>query len=211
MEWAAQRGCRRVVLAGYSMGGNLVLKAAGEVQSHPALAGVVAVSAPIDLRESADALHHWSNRVYEWHFLRRLSARYRRKAAMFPAVFDAGRAARVQSIRDFDEYVTAPNCGFASADDYYHHAASAGVLDRIRVPALVLHALDDPFIRLTPATRALLQGNDGIRLVESARGGHCAFLEGSTPDYDGYWAERSLLHFVQSLPASNAHEEVSFC
>lgn len=206
LEWAVARGCRRVVLAGYSMGGNLVLKAAGELgrQAPRALAGVVAVSPPIDLGESAEALHHWRNRVYERRFLRNLKARYRRKVTLFPSVFEKKPLDRVRSIRDFDEYVMAPYCGFAGAADYYARAGAAAVVERIAVPTLVLHAMDDPFIRLTAQTRAKLQVNPCIRLVEPAHGGHCAFLEDPTPVYDGYWAEARLLQFVQERAAESA-------
>ena len=94
-------------LAGYSMGGNLVLKAVGELGADAPreLIGTVAVSPPMDLGESADALHHWSNRIYEKRFLNNLLARYKRKVKLYPAVFDAARAERVHSIRDFDEFI----------------------------------------------------------------------------------------------------------
>ncbi len=200
LAWAIGRGCTRVVLAGYSMGGNLVLKAAGELgaDAPPELTGVVAVSPPVDLRESADALHAWQNRVYERRFLRNLSARYLRKTKLFPAVFAPEPLARVRSIRDFDEYVMAPHCGFAGADDYYARAGASRVVSRIAVPTLVLHACDDPFIRLTPKTRAQLSEHPEITLLEPAHGGHCAFLEQPEPGYDGYWAERAIREFVQA-------------
>lgn len=200
LRWAIARGCRNVVLAGYSMGGNLVLKAAGELgqDTPPELAGVVAVSPPMDLRESADALHEWQNRLYASRFLKRLRAHYLRKTRLFPAVFPRAPLDRVHSIRDFDEYVMTPKCGFSGANDYYARAGSARVLEQIAVPTLILHACDDPFIRLTPPTRAKLAANPEITLVEPAHGGHCAFLEDPSPGYDGYWAERELLHFVQA-------------
>lgn len=200
LQWLVARECRRVVLAGYSMGGNLVLKAAGELGSDApgALAGLVAISPPMDLRESADALHHWTNRVYERRFLRNLKTRYRRKVTLFPAVFRKLSLDAVRSIRDFDEHVMAPYCGFAGADDYYARSGASRVLDRIAVPTLVLHAMDDPFIRLREQTRAKMQTNPCIQLLEPAHGGHCAFLEDAAPGYDGYWAEARLLEFVQA-------------
>ena len=198
LRWAIARGCRRVVLAGYSMGGNLVLKAAGEIgaEAPPELVGVVAVSPPMDLRESADALHEPQNRIYERRFLKNLSARYRRKMRLFPAVFSPKRLQRVRSIRDFDEYVMAPSCGFTGANDYYDRAGASRVIRRIAVPTLIVHACDDPFIRLTPATRAQMETHPEITLLEPAHGGHCAFLEDPAPEYDGRWAERALLEFV---------------
>ncbi len=206
LQWLIARDCGRVVLAGYSMGGNLVLKALGELgkAGPPELIAGVAVSPPMDLGDSADALHHWSNRLYEQRFLRNLLARYRRKVTLYPAIFDRNRAEDVHSIRDFDENVMTPYCGFDGASDYYDRAGSARVLDRIAVPTLILHACDDPFIRLTAGTRAKLHGNPYITLMEPAHGGHCAFLENPTDEYDGYWAERTLLHFVQQHAAARA-------
>ncbi len=211
LEWLIARRSSRVVLAGYSMGGNLVLKALGELGGDaPAeLIAGAAVSPPMDLGESADALHHWSNRLYECRFLRNLLARYRRKVTLYPAVFDRKRVAQVRSIRDFDENVMTPYCGFDGANDYYARAASANVLHRIAVPTLILHACDDPFIRLTEATRATLRMNPHITLLEPSHGGHCAFLETPTGGYDGYWAERTLLRFVQQHAA--LHTAVYAC
>ena len=213
LDWLTVRGCTRIVLAGYSMGGNLVLKAAGELGSTApqALIGVAAVSPPMDLGESADALHHWANRIYERRFLRNLTARYRRKLRLYPAVFDPGRIARVSSIRDFDEYAMTPYCGFDGADDYYARSGSALVVDAITVPTLILHACDDPFVRLTASTRAKLHANASITLAEPAHGGHCAFLEDAAEGYDGYWAERTLLHFVNDRAADTARMQVPLC
>ena len=213
LEWLLARGCRRVVLAGYSMGGNLVLKAAGELggDAPAALIGVAAISPPMDLGESADALHGWANRIYERRFLRNLLARYRRKVRLYPAVFDPARIARVRSIRDFDEYAMTPYCGFAGADDYYARSGSARVLDTIAVPTLILHACDDPFVRLTAPTRVKLQANAHITLLEPAHGGHCAFLENPSEGYDGYWAERTLLQFVKDRSAATGDGQVPLC
>ena len=188
----------RVALVGYSMGGNLVLKLAGElgVNAPRQLRAVVGVSPAVDLGESADALHLPSNRIYESKFLRALLKRFRRKAALFPRVYDPARADGIHSLRDFDERITALYSGFSGADDYYHRAAAARVLDRIAVPTLILHALDDPFIRLRPETRATIAGNPHLTLLEPAHGGHCAFLGKPGEGDDGYWAETTLLDFL---------------
>ena len=198
MEWLIAHGLRQVALAGYSMGGNMVLKAAGELGAHapPELKAVVGVSPPMDLRESADALGLKQNWLYERRFIKALKTRYRRKRALFPAVFLPMQMERVKSIRDFDEFVTGPQCGFTGANDYYARSSAALVAERIAVPTLVLHAWDDPFIRLTPATRAKLLANEWITLVEPQNGGHCAFLAEPAEGYDGYWAEHLLREFV---------------
>lgn len=196
------RNAQRWALVGYSMGGNLVLKLAGELgeRAAPLIAAVAGVSPVVDLGPSADALHEPANRIYEWKFLRGLVRRYARKCEIFPEIFDPKRSRGFRSIREFDEHVMAPNCGFAGADDYYHRAASARVVGRIAVPALVLHALDDPFIRLLPESRVNLLGNSNVHLIETEHGGHCAFLAPAT-GYDGYWAERLLLDFLTAQAA----------
>src|SRR5262249_57424957 len=100
------------------------------------------------------------------------------------------------SIREFDDIITAPYCGFTGADDYYHRAAAARVIDKIALPTLVVHAADDPFIRLLPETREKLLANPHITFLETAHGGHCAFL--AQPNgYDGRWAERQIIHFFR--------------
>jgi predicted alpha/beta-fold hydrolase len=199
-HFIAREHLESVALVGYSMGGNLVLKLAGELGANAPrqLHSVVAVSPSIDLAASADALHRPENRLYERHFLRSLTKRLRLKASLFPRAYDARRTAGIHSLRQYDERITALYSGFASADDYYFRASAARVLDRILVPTLVLHALDDPFVPLTPETLDALDANPYITILQSEHGGHCAFL--ATPDPasgdDGYWAETTLLRFV---------------
>ena len=187
------------------MGGNLVLKLAGELGAGavemPAgtrLAAVVGVSPAIDLGCSADALHEPLNRLYERRFLAALLKRFRRKAMLFPHVYDAARGDGVRSLREFDERITALYSGFSGAADYYHRAASARVVGLIAAPTLILHALDDPFVRLTAETRAVIRANPNVMLVEPEHGGHCAFLAAPAAGDDGYWAETTLLRFLRA-------------
>jgi hypothetical protein len=197
-----RHGLQSISLIGYSMGGNLVLKLAGELgMAAPAtLRSAIGVSPAVDLQPSADALHLRQNRLYEMKFLHNLLRRFRRKAVLFPRAYDRNRATGIRSLREFDDRITALYSGFSGADDYYTRAAAARVLDRIAVPTLILHALDDPFIRFTGETRDKIKANPNITLMESERGGHCAFL--AQPDgasgYDGYWAEHTLLRFLLS-------------
>jgi len=190
-----KRKVTRVGLVGYSMGGNLVLKLAGDLGSGaPAeLKAVAAVSPAADLAASADAMHDWDNRMYEWKFLWSLMRRFKKKRGMFPEVYK-NVARWPGSIREFDDVITARYCGFTGADDYYSRAAAARVVERIAVPTLVIHAADDPFIRLLPETRKKIESNAKITLIETTHGGHCAFL--SQPNgYDGRWAERSIIRY----------------
>lgn len=194
---SVDRGAGNWVAVGYSMGGNLVLKLAGDLGGHARgiLQAAVGVSPAMDLAASADALHLPVNRIYEWKFLRALLARFARKAALFPEIYSSQRARGVSTLRQFDNEITAFYSGFDSADDYYYRASSTRVASRIEVPTLVMHALDDPFIRMLPETRAILLENRHVRLIETTHGGHCAFLEPALAS-DGYWAERVLLGFL---------------
>jgi len=186
---------QRVALVGYSMGGNLVLKLAGEWGTRPPLCSVAAVCPAVDLAAGSDALHEPSNRIYEWHFLRRLMQRYRRKASLFPNVYTMGKPDPIRSLREFDDKIVARYCGFQSADDYYYRAAAARVIDRITVPTLILLALDDPFIRLTAETRSKILANPNIHFIETAHGGHCAYL-GTERGDDIHWAESTIIRYL---------------
>jgi len=204
-------GLRRVAMAGYSMGGNLVLKLAGELADQPPawLLAAVGVSPAADLAASADALHEPANRMYEWHFLRNLMKRFQRKAELFPEIYSMHGIGPVRSVREFDDRITARYSGFTGADDYYFRASAARVVDRISIPTLVLHALDDPFIRMMPQTREALTVNPATTLVETAHGGHCAFLAKkaaptelipeapvATVEDSRHWAEETLVRFL---------------
>jgi len=196
-ELIREDGLERIALIGFSMGGNLVLKLAGEWSDHgpPQVKAFAAVSPAMDLAASADALHSWRNRLYERKFLRGLRRRFRRKAFLFPELYDLSHLERFPSIREFDDKITARYEGFTGADDYYERAGSARVLEQIRVPTLVIHAQDDPFIRILAPTRAKLASNCAIHFVETAHGGHCAFL--AEPEgYDGRWAEKMVVDFA---------------
>jgi uncharacterized protein len=203
-HYTAQFNLRRVALVGYSMGGNMVLKLAGEWGSHPPLCAVATVCPAIDLAAGSDALHESANRIYEWHFLRGLMRRYRRKAALYPQIYGTDRIGRIRSLRQFDDEIVARHCGFRDADDYYYRAASARVVGKITVPTLILRAVDDPFVRMTPETRAKLLANPHVLLVETAHGGHCAYLSRDRGE-DIHWAEASIVHYLMrfAVPAES--------
>jgi len=195
----------RLALAGFSMGGNLVLKLAGEWGSTgPAqFLAVAAVCPAMDLAASADALHLKSNRLYEYYFVRKLRQRLREKARLFPEAFDTSRLRGVLSLRDFDDKITAYYCGFNGAADYYARAAAANVVDRIAVPALILHAANDPFIRILPETRRKILANPNITFIETEDGGHCSFLADPIA-YDGRWAEHQVVEFLRECQSEGA-------
>jgi predicted alpha/beta-fold hydrolase len=191
-------GFKRVALVGYSMGGNLVLKLAGELGNRSPLVAVAAVCPAIDLAPGSDALHESANRLYEARFLLGLMRRFRRKAELFPGRYQTVGIGPVRSLRDFDDKIVARYCGFRDADDYYYRAASARVVDRIAVPTLILCAADDPFIRLLPETRARLLANPHIDFVETRHGGHCAYLS-RDPGNEIHWAEATVMRYLESV------------
>jgi len=202
-HYAGRFGLERVALAGYSMGGNLVLKLAGEWGNRQPLCAVAAVCPAIDLAPGADALHEGFNRGYEWRFLRGLLGRYKRKAKLFPNLYVPRKEiGLVRSIREFDDKVVARYWGFRDADDYYDRAAAARVVSGIAVPTLVLHAQDDPFIRLRPETRARLIANPHISFVETRHGGHCAYLSRDAGN-EIHWAEATVTRFLQAMTAES--------
>jgi predicted alpha/beta-fold hydrolase len=189
----------RLALVGYSMGGNMVLKAVGEwgKDAPRELVAAAVVCPSMDLGPGADMLERFSNRIYQWYFLRSLKRSYREKARLFPEIFrSAEKLGGVRTIRQFDDVITAPHMGFRDAADYYERASSSRVLEGIRVPTLLVHALDDPFVPLLPATRARIAANPAITLVATEHGGHCAFLAAAN-GYDGRWAERRLVEFLK--------------
>jgi len=194
-------GVSRFALIGFSMGGNLVLKLAGEWGSDgpPQFRAVAAVCPAVDLAASADALHEPANRIYELYFLVQLFRRLRRKAKLFPGKFDVSRLRGVSSLRLFDDRITAYYCGFTGADDYYARAAAANVVDRIAVPALIIHAATDPFIRMQPETLQRIAANPNVTYVETDDGGHCAFVGEPNHANDGRWAEREVVEFVRQF------------
>jgi predicted alpha/beta-fold hydrolase len=220
-EVIASDGVSRLALVGFSMGGNIVLKLAGEwgSQGHsPPEFRAVAVCCPaIDLATSADTLHQPSNRIYETYFLWALRRRMLYKARLFPDHFDTSRLRGIRSLREFDDKVTAYYCGFTGVDDYYDRASAAHVVEQIAVPTLILHAANDPFIRITAETRRKILSNRNISFVETNDGGHCAFVgelsrlrtgspaqvgNGNDGRYDGhrddgYWAEHEIVNFLR--------------
>ena len=190
----------RVAIAGYSLGGNLALKLAGELgtEAPPELIAVAAVSPVMELETCVRAIERRENRIYEWNFCRNLQSRMRRKAKAFPQTFDLTGLWKIWSIRAFDDRYTAPHHGFAGASDYYHRASAMRVIDRVAIPALIITAEDDPFVPPEPFRDSRVTGNPNITTLITTHGGHCGFVSEAN-GYDGYWAERRILDFVEDV------------
>lgn len=198
-ELARTDAIDRVVVAGYSLGGNLALRLAGThgPADLPQVRAVCAVSPVLELETCVGALERRSNVVYQWNFVRNLKARMRRKNEHFPGAFDLANLGSIWSIRAFDTAYTAPYFGYASAEDYYNRASALRVLDRIQVPALIITAADDPFVPIGPFSDPKFAANTNVTLVVTEHGGHCGFLGNPHDGDDGYWAERAIVDFAK--------------
>lgn len=206
-ELIERDGITALVVAGYSLGGNLTLKLAGELgDAAPSqLKAVCAVSPTLDLARCIDALDRPGNFVYQWNFVRNLKSRMRRKAAAVPGAYSLESLRRIWTVRRFDDVYTAPHHGFRDSADYYYRASALRMVDRIRVPALIVTAEDDPFVPSAPFRHPAVTGNPNITVVVTPQGGHCAYVEGPEDDYDGYWAEREIVRFANASMSSRAN------
>lgn len=200
-ELARTGGLRRIVVAGYSLGGNLALKLAGEYGDTPppVLAAVAAVSPIVEIGECVRALERRSNVVYEWNFVRELKARMERKDRFWPGAFDLSKLPAIRTVRQFDDAYTAPHFGFRDAEDYYHRCSALRIAARIRVPALVITAADDPFVPPDSFRHEALASNPHVELHITEHGGHCGFVGSSRPGDDGYWAESQVVAFAHRV------------
>jgi predicted alpha/beta-fold hydrolase len=193
-------GIRAIGLAGYSLGGNLALKLAGEYGAHAPreLRSVVAVSPTMELAECVGALERRDNWIYQWNFVRNLKRRMRRKARAWPGRFPLDALSSVRTVREFDERFTAPHHGFRDAADYYYRASAARVIADVTVPTLIITAEDDPFVPTPPFTDPAVATNPAITVMLTPHGGHCGFFTADRDGHDGYWAEQMAVEFTAS-------------
>jgi predicted alpha/beta-fold hydrolase len=188
-----------IFFGGYSMGGNLVLKMAGELgpAAPPQLRGICAVVPALDLAQCVDACGLPRNRLYNWHFVSSLKARMRRKDKLFPGLFNLDGLNKVRTLRDFDNVITAPNCGYRDADDYYFRASAARVMYRISVPTLLIAAKDDPVIPFTSYADPAIAANPNITFLAPNHGGHGSFI--SNDSAERHWAEARIVEFCRNI------------
>ena len=177
-ELIAVDGLPAIGVAGYSLGGNLALKLAGEYGDARRRRSRRSAPSRRSSR-SANACARSNGRatvLYQWNFVKDLKRRMRRKDRFWPGRFDLSKLDRIRTVREFDEAYTAPYFGFRDAEDYYHRASAMRVVDRIRVPALIITAEDDPFVPAQPFHDPRVAGNPHITLFACEHGGHCGFV-----------------------------------
>ena len=197
-ELTGKDGIRALWVAGYSMGGNLVLKMAGEAgETCPALRGVAAVCPNVHPAACVAALEQRRNWIYHQYFLRKLKARLQRKAKRFPGQWDLSFLNDVRTLSQFDDVYTAPDGGYRNAADYYERSGARHVLESIRVPTLLITAQDDPFVPFASFDVPRISANPRMQLITPANGGHCGFLQRARANEDERWAENRIVEFIQ--------------
>lgn len=198
VETYRREGRGPIIVVGYSLGGNVVLKFAGESGEsiRSLVAGIVSVSTPIDLAACCRRMMDWDNRLYEWRFITRLKDRYRRRADAFPDLFSLDGLDGVQSVYEFDDRFTASHFGFGDANGYYGSQSSQVFLDRIAVPTLMIQSKDDPLIPFAVYSHPAIAANRHIQLVLTDHGGHVGFISRRSPRF---WVDQTILDWLPSL------------
>jgi uncharacterized protein len=195
-----------LVLAGFSLGGNVLLKWLGEhgEELPREVRAAAAVSVPFDLERGSRFIERGFSRVYGRHFLRTLRVKARTKLEQDPGLFDAMALERARTLFDFDDAVTAPVHGFAGATDYYRRSSSLGFLSSIRRPTLLLSAYDDPFLpaAVLREVERVARGNSCLNVEFHERGGHVGFISGRVPWAPRYYAEDRVLGFLEAALTS---------
>lgn len=193
---------RKLGAVGFSLGGNALLKLMGEREDGGSgvLEAAVAMSVPFDLAAGAEYLERTTmGRLYTRYFLRSLRAKVQAKTEALQARIDVGAALRAKTLRDFDDAATAVLHGFRDADHYYASCSSAGFIDGIRTPTMVLHSLDDPFLPSSSIPRAALEDNAALTAALTERGGHVGFLEGSLRSPILWGEQQAALYLREAL------------
>ncbi|MFN2498675.1 MAG: YheT family hydrolase [Pyrinomonadaceae bacterium] len=209
-ELIEQDHLSRLFLVGFSLGGNMVLKLAGEYGENAPkeVLAVCAISPSIDLQASAQLILKRSNWLYQQDFVNRLKHRLRVKHKLFPEQYDITGLSSVRTLREFDDRYTSRAHGFDGADDYYYRASSIRVIDRIRIPTLIIHAEDDPFIPFAPMLDPAVANNPYILLVAPKQGGHVAFIS-AKPRSSNYLLPDAHQHSALSTQHSALEEHSS--
>ncbi len=182
---------------GFSLGGNVLLKYLGQHADTAPLACAVAVSAPFDLHAAARRLECGFSRVYQHGLLRSLRLALRKKFKHMDAPVNLHGFDEINTIREYDDRITAPLHGFSGVDDYYTQSSCRQFLSRIRTPTLILHAADDPFMT-SAAIPAQAELSRHVTLELSERGGHVGFVCGAAPWKTRYWLEQRIPDYLEN-------------
>ena len=198
-------GFQHIFFAGYSMGGNLVTKMAGEwaADAPKELRGIAVVCPAMDLSACADALEEPLNFFYQRHFVKGLLERYRRKVELFPQRYSKNGFGPIRTVREFDDLITGPQFGYKDAEQYYQAAGAKRVIAQVKVPLLLMTAKDDPFVPYESFLRAKVADNPAVQFVATDHGGHCGFIS-KWPGEERHWAEARVVEFVSNVMTETA-------
>ena len=191
-----QESSAPLFMAGFSLGGNVSLKLAGELGNDAIglIDGICAISTPIDLSACSDALELPGNFIYENRFLDRLKDRIRRRYQQYPSLYDIGPIDRVRTIRQFDDTYTAKLFGFGTAENYFATQSSNQFLETIRIPSLLIQAKDDPMIPFRVYGHPAIRSNQNLRLIAPDHGGHVGFIARGQPRF---WLDSVIADWVR--------------
>lgn len=181
-------------IIGFSLGGNVLLKWLGEQQYQATTKSAIAVSVPFQLADAAKRMNKGLSKVYQRYLISRLQRKYRNKFATihFPLSVDIKK---LTTFYDFDHQVTAPLHGFESGDDYYQQCSSRQFIQKIKVPTLILHAKNDPFMYPDSMPRAD-ELAENVELELSKAGGHVGFVSGKRPWKAQYWIDQRIVKWL---------------
>ena len=201
LDWLHSASKRPMLAAGYSLGGNVLLKYLGEAQNESPLNAAAAVCVPLDLQACSIALNNGCSRIYQRYLIQNMKKSVARKFRPETTAFNWDRAMSAVTFDEFDDAVTAPLHGFAGKDDYYAQSSSIRFLGQIRTPTLILNAADDPFMSrdMLPPESALAEA---VTLEVSDAGGHVGFVEGGTPWQPRYYLPKRLMQYLGGYLAS---------
>jgi uncharacterized protein len=206
LEDLQKRNLGPLFVAGFSLGGNVALKLAGELGATDLIAGVCAVSTPIDLAMAVRTLDKPGNLLYARRFLKRLRERVHRKSRLAPDLYSAEGLDTVKTIWSFDDRFTAPLFGFGSAANYYATQSAVGYLDAIRVPALLIAAKDDPLVPFEMYGHPAFINNPALTLLAVEHGGHLGFISRQRPRF---WLDGIALDWIESLRSTGNQSKIS--
>jgi predicted alpha/beta-fold hydrolase len=198
-------------LAGFSLGGNIILKTAAELgeKGGELLSAVCAISPAVDLAACVEQLQRGFNRFYEKRFLRSLRAKLKEKSKLYPDLYDLSPLELVKTVRDFDETYTAPIGGFSSADDYYARSSALSLLSGICTPTLIIQAQDDPLVPFSSFVPDKLN-NKFVTMLAPEHGGHGGFVQREVeqpPVFDRFWAENRAVNFCLRMTDSTGGKQ----
>lgn len=194
-------GYKKIFTVGYSLGANTVLKMAGEMKKeyHNFISGVCAISPPLDLTQSSEAISKISNKIYDNHYLKRLIKTYIKKHKLYPKKYPLDVLKKIKNLKDFDNLITGPSFGYIDGQDYYVKNSSLAFIKDIDINTLIIQSKDDPIIPFDSTLRALNIKNHKVKYMISEHGGHVGFINSypeSFKDIDSFWAENRIVDFV---------------